>query len=266
MVLIPIRDVRGEVRYVIKLRRGAVLNTKDGVIKHDDIIGLPPGSSVSSHLGETFIVFDALLEDKIKHFKGFDHATQIIYPRDWGLILAFGNIRPWERIVEIGTGSGAFLSFLSEIMGEGNIISFDKVPERLRIAEKNLTNIKVPKRYELKDVKGLSEIEDESVDVVFMDIPTPWELIDEAWRILRGGGRLIIYIPTFNQVKRSLEKLLISGFIDIRIVEGFVREIQPIPYAIRPIHRGFIFSAYIIFSRKCYFVPTKYIKMLKEVL
>jgi len=265
VTLIPLFRTKRKIRYTIKLKRGEKLSTNYGIISHDEILDRDSGSVIQSHIGKAFIIIDSLLEDKIKNFKGFKHITQIIYPRDWGLILSYANIKPTEHIVEIGTGSGAFLAFLSELIShENTILSFEKEEERLKIAKENLDKISVPRRFTIKKSEEIKKIKSGSVDVVFADIPAPWNVVDEVWRILRGGGRFIIYVPTFNQVKKAIIKLIRSGFVDIRVIEGFVRELQYIPYAIRPLHRGYIFSAYIIFSRKSYVIPKKYLEMLKN--
>ncbi len=257
VLLIPLFKEKKEIRYVFRLKKGCSFQCQHGVIKHDEIIGKVPGTIVKSHLGYKFVILQPLLPDIIRNYSNFSCATQIIYPRDWGLILAFGDIKPDEKIVEIGTGSGAFLAFLLNRIGEsGWIYSYEKVKERVEIAKRNLEAINAPRRYtiKVKDVAATG-IDEKNVDTVFIDIPDPWTVLKHVWDALKPGGKVIIYVPTYNQVEKTLRTLMKLGFVDINIIEGFIRKIQVKPYAVRPELRGYYFSAFIIFARKSLITP-----------
>ncbi|MGQ4892603.1 MAG: tRNA (adenine-N1)-methyltransferase [Candidatus Njordarchaeia archaeon] len=254
--LIPLFKTKKTLRYVIKLYRDTVFSTEFGVIHHNEIIGKPSGSVISTHLGYKFIALKAELTDIVKSYKRFTYKTQIIYPRDWGLIVTFANIKNGSKIIEIGTGSGAFTAFLSRIVGPGgHIWSYEKEEERHKNAKKNLDELNLPNNYTLKLANAAEKIEETDVDVVFVDIPEPWTVISNSWRALKPGGVIVIYVPTVNQVKKAVTKLITDGFVNIRVIEGFLRDIQYKPYAIRPLMKGYFFSAYIIFARKSYVIP-----------
>ena len=266
VTLIPLFKTKKEVRYVLRLRRDDIFQCKYGSIKHNDILGKAPGTVVKSHMGFSFIALPSDLSDIIRNYRKFRYVTQVIYPRDWGLILAFGDILPNEKIVEIGTGSGAFLAFLARRIGdEGWIYSYEKDPERAKIAIKNLESMNIPKRYTIK-VKDVANegIDERNVDTVFIDVPEPWKIIKHAWCALKPGGKIIIYVPTYNQVEKTLKELMSQGFVDIKIKEGFIRDIQVKPYAIRPELKGYYFSAFIIFGKKSMVIPWRYIVDLKK--
>jgi len=266
VTLIPLFKSKGDVRYVLKLEKNGVFQCRHGVIKHNDIIGKMPGTVIRTHLGYSFVVLQALLPDMIKNYREFKYVTQVIYPRDWGLIVAFSDIKVGDIIVEIGTGSGALLAFLAYRVGEkGWIYSYERDPERAKKALENIKNMKVPQRYTIK-IKDVAEsgIDERNVDVIFIDIPEPWTVIKHCWCALKPGGRIIVYVPTYNQVEKVLRELMYQGFIDISIREGFIREIQIKPYAIRPKLKGYYFSAFIIFARKSMIIPLQYIFELKK--
>jgi len=263
--LIPITSRKKSHRFVVKLVRGEKISTHYGDIRHDQIIGLNPGSIVRSNIGYAFIALKPNLYSKIKNSKSFKFATQIIYPRDWGLIIAFSNIQNGSKIIELGTGSGALTLFLSNVIGpSGHIWSYDINPERLRIAERNLKELAVFQNYTLKVYEPSKGVEERDVDVVFIDIPEPWSVIKDAWYALSPSGFLIVYIPTFNQLQRVIQEVIRHGFVDLKVIEGFTREIQWKPYAIRPHLESYVFSAYLLFSRKSYFIPRKLLEELKD--
>ncbi|MHA1617617.1 MAG: tRNA (adenine-N1)-methyltransferase [Candidatus Njordarchaeales archaeon] len=258
VLLLPLTRTKKEERIVIKLKSGDILHTRFGVIKHDDIINTRVGGIVKSHLGMSFIVFPATLPDIVWNYNDFDYVTQIIYPRDWGIIITFADIKSVDKVVEIGTGSGALTAFLAFRLckEKARLISYERDPERAKRAKKNLERLNVPKIYEIK-VRDVAKegIDEKDVDVVFIDIPEPWTVLKTVWYALKPGGRVIIYVPTYNQVEKTLRALIRNGYIDIRIKENIVRDIQPKPYAIRPELKGYYFSAFIIFARKSLVVP-----------
>ncbi len=264
VTLIPLFKTKRETRFVIRLEKGQVFHSKFGVINHDEIIGRVHGSIVKSHLNYNFVVLPATLHEVIQNYKHFKYITQIIYPRDWGFISVFADIKEGDKIIEIGTGTGAFLSYLSRLVGSsGFIYSYEKDEERAKIANRNLRELGLTGRCLIKVRDVVKEgIDERNVDVVFIDIPEPWLVVKRAWCALKPGGRMIVYIPTFNQLKKTVIELMRHGFIDIKIKEGFLRNIQVKPYAIRPELKGYYFSAFIIFARKSFVIPVTYLEDL----
>jgi len=50
------------------------------------------------------------------------HSSQIIYPKDAGLILLFGGVKPGAKVIEAGTGSAALTSILAQyVLPEGHV-------------------------------------------------------------------------------------------------------------------------------------------------
>jgi len=249
IVLIHRRKLK---RLCVNVKPDQKIHTQWGVISTNDIIGKSPGSIVRTHLGEELVVFRPLLYEKIEHGRIFRYATQIVRPRDWGLIISFSNIRPGSIIVEIGAGSGAFTAFLCEIVQpNGFVYAYERIEERAKIAEENLLKLGVPKLYQIK-VKdpSVDGIDEKNVDTVFVDIPEPWTIVRVAYESLKPGGMLICYVPTYNQIHRLLIELNTCRFFDIKIIDHFYREIQADPNAIRPLLKSYVFSAFIIFARK----------------
>ena len=238
-------------KLVVKLVSGKKIHTQWGFIEPEKIIGKTPGICIETHLGKKLIAFRPLLYEKIEHSKSFRYVTQIVRPRDWGLIASFADIGPGKIIVEVGTGSGGLTAFLSSLVAPtGRVYSYEIDAERARVAEENLRNLGVPQVYEIK-IRNVAEegIDEIDVDVVFVDVPEPWHIVDHAYKALKPSGILICYVPTFNQIQRLLESLE-NKFEDIRILDHFYREIQPNAFAVRPLLKSYVFSAFILFGRK----------------
>ena len=264
VVLIPLRKKYSDRKIIIRLRPGGKTNTMWGVFNHDELAKAEEGSVVRTHLGEEFLIFRAMLHEYVECRGEFKHVTQIIRPRDWGLIYVFADITPDSKIIEIGTGSGGILAFLAKSLRDGFIYSYEKEADRAKVAEKNLEKLSLKKNYVIK-VRDVSKgVDEKNADIVLIDTPDPWNILDTAYNLLRPGGRVVIYVPTANQIARTLEKMYSLPFVDIHIYEGFIREIQPLPYAVRPELKAYVFSAYIIIARKALVRPKWYDEILKE--
>ena len=81
-----------------------------------------------------------------------------------------------------------------------------------------------------------------------IDIGSQWELIDAAYKSLKGGCRLATICPTFEQLSRTVFTLEDKGFINIESMEILVRRIlvrrgKSRPEQRMPSHTGFLVFA-----------------------
>ena len=83
-----------------------------------------------------------------------------------------------------------------------------------------------------------------------MDLPKPYEVIEEAYRILKTGGFIAVYTPYVEQFQIVNKVLGKTGFKHITIKEGNVREIEIKNNKTRPNSRMAGHTGYITFARK----------------
>jgi len=95
-------DVRRQ--WLLRVERGKEFHTHKGFIRTDEILGLPFGSEIKSSLGERFWLLKPTTHDFIMHSL---RRTQIMYPKDIGLILLKLSLTSGMKVLEVGTGSGA---------------------------------------------------------------------------------------------------------------------------------------------------------------
>jgi tRNA (adenine57-N1/adenine58-N1)-methyltransferase len=229
------------------LEAGAQIQTHKGVINHDELIGQPWGSVVSTHLGSDFLLLEPSLRDILLLLP---RQSQIIFPKDIGYILLRLSIGPGSKVLEAGTGSGALTTALAWYVGQqGHIYTYDRREDMVNLAQKNLGRIDLADRvtFHLQDLDaGLQE---SNLDAAFMDLPNPEAYVSTVRKGLSNGSILGAILPTTNQVNMFLPALEDHGFGSIEIAEILLRFYKPSPDRFRPIDRMVAHTGYLIFAR-----------------
>ncbi|NYB52000.1 MAG: tRNA (adenine-N1)-methyltransferase [Methanobacteriaceae archaeon] len=223
------------------------LHTDQGYIKSDDIEKSSPGDVLLTHLGHEFHVVEANINDYIELM---DRRCSIILPKDLGVMAAYTGLGSGQRVVEAGTGAGAATIFLGNMVGEnGHVYTYELREDFSQIAEKNV------KGWGLENVtikcKNVNEgIDEKDVNLVFLDLPKPWEVIEHARAALKPGGYLVAYTPYIDQVKLFTRILKKREFNHIKSLECLVREIEVRDKGVRPSTRMTGHTGYLSFGRK----------------
>src|SRR4051794_41699201 len=102
--------------HTIVLEPGKSYHTHRGALEHDDLIGLPEGSVLTSAGGTAYLALRPLLADFVL---SMPRGAQVIYPKDAAQIVGFGDIGPGMRVLEAGAGSGALTCSLLRAVGSG---------------------------------------------------------------------------------------------------------------------------------------------------
>lgn len=244
-VLVYIDEKR---KFVIRAERGKILGTDRGYILHDEIIGRKYGELVKTSMGHEAYVLRPLLQDYVVESK---RVTQIIYPKDAGLITYLSSIGPGSKVGEAGVGTGALTITLATIIGDNGLVyGFDISDKALECTRENLEKAGLIHRVVLvrKDVR--EDIGIEPLDAFFLDIPDPWNALRSIYSILKPSRPILIFTPTMNQVEKTITALLEMPFIDIHVYETMLREYMVNPGAIRPRTRMIGHTGYIVFARK----------------
>jgi tRNA (adenine57-N1/adenine58-N1)-methyltransferase len=240
-------------RWLVQVKAGSEFHTHKGIIEFDEIIGKPFGTCVFSKphksQGYKFYVLKPLPSDYMIHMA---RKTQIIYPKDAGLILLYTGIGPGSVVIEAGCGSGALTCILGNyVRPNGRVYSYDIREKSLKRAKKNI------KRANLQEVVRIQKgniIDDDfdhkEVDSVILDLATPWDAIKKAKNYLKLSGTIFSFSPTIEQVKKTHFELIRNDFIEINTYELIKRGIQVKENATRPEIRMIGHSGYLTFARK----------------
>ena len=76
-----------------------------------------------------------------------------------------------------------------------------------KLARKNLERLGLDARVEFKLRDITAGCDETDADAFFLDVPNPWDYVQQVWTALKPGGFFCNLVPTFNQV----ETLLFAG-------------------------------------------------------
>ena len=248
--LVVLAVVRGgSVRsYYFKVRSVNVYSTIAGMVRGSSIVGRGYGECFELADGEA-CVLKPTLREILDNF--YERATQVVYPKDAGLISFELGLKPGMRVLEGGTGSGFLTSEIARIVcPTGRVYSYDVKAENLEVAERNLRMSGLLDCVELKLGDVRAGVREEDLDAAVLDIPDPWEALEPLSRNLKPSAPLVAFIPTLNQVVKLVDIVMKSkNWILVRIVEVSERDLDFSREAIRP-SKTTTFTGYIAVLRK----------------
>jgi tRNA (adenine57-N1/adenine58-N1)-methyltransferase len=181
----------------------------------------------------------------------FRRPTQVMYPKDIGLILMMTGIGAGSRVVEAGTGSGALTSILAYyVRPNGIIFTYEKREDFFEISRENIKKAGVDDCVIQHNQDIMDGIVEKDVDAVIIDLDTPWLVIQPVKQALKDGGHFVSFSPTMNQCEKTALALKKEDFYDIKTIESFSREIQTKEGATRPNKFVTHHTGYLTFARK----------------
>ena len=247
---IQLTDPKGKL-YSFTITPGKEWHTHKGWIVHDELIGLPEGSVVSTTAGLKFTAFIPLLSDYVL---SMPRGATIVYPKDAAMIIGVADVYPGAHVLEAGVGSGALsLSILRAVGMEGTLDSFERREDFAEIARSNVANYfgSLPKQWSLT-VGSVQDFASQKVyDRVILDMLAPWECVEMSARVLRPGGVFLAYVATTTQLSATAEALKNDGhFTEPESSETIVRGWHHEGLAVRPQQRMIGHTGFLIQSRR----------------
>ena len=238
---------RGHKNFLVLLTPGEKLETHRGILYHDELIGLPWGSLVFSHLGKSFHLFQPTLGDLLLNLK---RNTQILYPKDIGFILVTMGIGPGQHVLEAGTGSGALTIALAHAVGSsGRVTTYESRRDVQNLAVKNLNRVGLAERVTFKLGDVSLGFEEQGVDALYLDLPNPEDFVSQVRSALKPGGYFGCLLPTTNQVSRMINALELAEFAYIEVCEILLRYYKPVHDRLRPTDRMVAHTGFLVFAR-----------------
>lgn len=213
----------------LKVVEGGSYCNYDGTFKHSSIVGKRFGSKLYSENMRGYVYL--LRTSSTMHTNCLLHRTEILYTPDISVVLLCSNIKSGSTVVESGTGSGNLSTSIAKtILPTGHLYTFEFNKERARMAQEEFNDFGLEKyitvtwRDVLKDGFHLEIDENGSnlndkADAAFLDLPSPWQAVDHAHKVLRHNGRICNFSPCIEQVQKVCLRLFELKFSHIRTIE-----------------------------------------------
>ncbi len=248
MVLLHDRAGR---RYRVRLQPGATFSMHGGTVAHDDLIGRPEGTVVTTNLGRRLLALRPTFAEQVVERK---RQAQPIYPKDLGAILIRADLRPGAFVVEAGTGTAALTLAAWRAVGPaGRVVSYEVREDFHATARAVVEEVLgwLPPNLELRLADVYQGIPDRGVDRILLDLPEPWRALPGAVEALVPGGLIFAHCPNATQVQRFCDGLREQGgFGLIETIEVLERPWTVRGRSLRPAHRMVAHTGFLTFARR----------------
>ena len=189
---VQLTDPKGRM-HTITLAPGKQFHTHRGHLTHDELIGMPDGSTVTNTAGVEYLALRPLLSDYVM---SMPRGAAVVYPKDAGQIVTMADMFPGAVVVEAGVGSGALSMSLLRAVGEtGHVHSFERREDFAEIAKANARDyFGTDHPAWTVTVGDLVEalprtVPAGTVDRVVLDMLAPWECLEVVADALAPGRR-----------------------------------------------------------------------------
>ena len=222
-------------------------HTDFGFIKEEDIVKSKAGDVLKTHLGREFKVIKPNVNDYIELM---ERKCSIILPKDIGIITAKTGIGSGFRVLDAGTGAGATALHFGNIVGEnGDVYSYEVREDFTEIAKRNIQGFGL-NNVQVKCQDVTEGIDEKNLDLVFLDLPKPWDVGEHAKESLKIGGYIATYTPFIEQIQILQRVLKKIGFSEVESFECIFRGIEVTNRGTRPKTRMAGHTGYLTFARK----------------
>ncbi len=234
-------------RWLVRPRDTPKLHTHLGILDVSALVGKEYGIRVTTTLGDELTILRPTIEDLVMKVA---RKTQVIYPKDLGLIAVKLGVHAGSRIVETGTGSGATTALMAYLVQPtGMVYTYDLNPEFQDVARKNIEKLGLSKYVTFKVADSKLGFQEEGMDAGILDVGDPWDVVGSMRASLRPSAPMAAITPTTNQAERLVAKMKEEGFVAIETMEILLRHLEARVGMTRPSNIMVGHTAYLTFGR-----------------
>jgi tRNA (adenine57-N1/adenine58-N1)-methyltransferase len=234
-------------KWLIRPKDTPKLHTHLGILDVSALVGKEYGMKVTTTLGDELVVLRPTIEDLVMKLS---RMTQVIYPKDLGLMVVKLGVRSGSKIIETGTGSGATTALLAYLVQpSGMVYTYDLNPEFQETAKRNVSKLGLEGSVSFKLGDARSGFEETGMDAGVLDVGDPWEVVPSMKKALKPSAPMAAITPTTNQAERLVAKMMNEGFAAIETVEIMMRHLEARVGMTRPSNIMIGHTAYLTFGR-----------------
>ena len=171
--------------------------TSEGIISSKDLNSKK--EEVISSKSKIFYLLDPKFPDL---FDKLHRAPQLVSAKDIGLIITKTGVNKNSTVVDAGAGSGSLSLALANICKQ--VTCYDINKQHLEVVKKNKDFFGAD-NLTIKGGDVAKNLVEKNLDLITLDLPHPWEVIEKAEQSLKRGGFLVIYLPNLIQMKRFFD-------------------------------------------------------------
>jgi len=217
---------------------------QEGIIQKKDL-KKKDGSKIQTSTKKEFTLLSA---DFIDIYKRIKRSAQIISLKDIGTIIAYTGINKNSKVVDAGAGSGALACFLAHICKE--VTTYEIRDDFIKIVKENKERLNL-KNLKIKNKDIYRGIDEKDIDLITLDLPSPWNALASVEKSLKIGGYLVSYSPTMPQVIDFVNIInKKDNFIHLKTIELIKREWEIDGRKVRPFTTQNVHTGFLSFVRK----------------
>lgn len=218
-----------------------------GVVDGRSLCDLSPGDTI--RIGDSeFVVTRPSIRELVAMV---ERRTQVMHPKDSFQIPLLLDIGAGSKVLEAGAGSGSLvLVLLRSVAPSGLVVSYEVREDHAAVARRNVSMSDHSDLWEIRVGDICSSELERGFDAAVLDIPNPWDAIDNVVGALRQGAHLLCYVPNANQLETTVKKMREVGLAEVVAFETIQREMVVHEGGVRPSFDSLGHTGYIALGRR----------------
>jgi tRNA (adenine57-N1/adenine58-N1)-methyltransferase len=234
-------------RWLIRPKDTPRLHTHLGILDVSALVGKGYGITVTTTLGDTLTILKPTIEDLVMKMT---RKTQVVYPKDLGLIIVKLGIHSGSRVIETGTGTGATTALMAYLVQPGGMVyTYDIKPDFQEVARKNIEKLRLSTYVTFCVGDSRMGFGERDMDAGVLDVGDPWDVVHSMKESLRPSAPMVAITPTTNQAEKLVAKMAEEGFVSVETVEILLRHLEARVGMTRPSNIMVGHTAYLTFGR-----------------
>ena len=231
------------------LQTGKKFLVKDLDEDYNTQFGIIPKAELKKEIAESnkaqkFLILEPNFTDL---WENLTRGPQLMLPKDIGLILARTGVNSQSKVVDAGGGSGSLCLSLANVCKEVTVYEVNKEHFEILTKNKKLFGLN---NLNLKLANVYDGIAEKNLDLITLDLPEPWRVVESAQNSLKLGGFLVIYLPNLNQVKQFIDSTHNSSIKVLETLELIERKWKIEDKIMRPEFEMLGHTGFLTFCRR----------------